>query len=207
MEKEKIFTREELQAMGERTLDLVQAAVEAGDKEAAKKLSKRMYAEFTAMHDLYRDWVTDLLSFIGRRYGDEDLYEVLKQTVGGYTKMMGLRYAGKSTKRKLEMLAAGLRGHLQPLTIEEDDEKFTIIPKICGSGGRLAKEGAYGPPRDFLKIKKAQAMTFDQEDWPVYCSHCHFQNIIPLEPGGSPLFITEPSTEIGEKPCRTYVYK
>lgn len=207
MKKENIFTREELQAMGERTLDLVQAAVEAGDKEEAKRLSRRMYAEFTAMHDLYRDWVTDLLSFIGRRYGDEVLYEALKQTVGGYTKTMGRRYAGKSTKRKLEMLAAGLRGHLQPLTIEEDDEKFTISPKICGSGGRLVKEGAYGPPRDFLKVEKAQPMTFDQEDWPVYCSHCHFQNIIPLEPGGPPLFITEPSTEIGEKTCRIYVYK
>lgn len=207
MSGDRVFTDEELKALGRRTLDLVLSGIEAGDEAAAKKLAQRMYNEFSAMHDLYRDWVTDLLSFIGKRFGDEVLAEALHQTVGGYTERLSGRYGGKSTRRRLEILLAGLRGHLQPFEVEEDDEKFTITPHPCGSGERLIREGAYGPPCNFYKIARPQPMTFDRADFPVYCSHCYFQNIIPADQGGAPLFKTEPSPELGETPCRIYVYK
>ncbi len=207
MSNKKIFTEEELKVMGERTLDLIQSCIDAGDRQTAKALSQRMYNEFLAMHDLYRDWITHLLSFIGKRYGDETLYEALKETVGGYTSRLGDRYADKPIQRKIEILVAGLRGHLQPFKIEEDDEKFTITPQPCGSGGRLIKEDAYGPPCNFLKIEKPQSMTFNRSGFPVYCAHCYFQNISPIEPQGPPLFITEPSQQPGEEPCHIYIYK
>ena len=210
MSSERIFTQEELEAMGMRTLDLLQASIDAGDKEKAKQLSQRMYSEFLGMHDLYRDWITHLLTFIGKRYGDKVLYEALEETVGGSTARLGKRYANKSIRQKIAMLVAGLRGHLQPLKIEEDDEKVTIsgVPGgPCGSGGRLVLDGAYDPPCNFLKIQKAQPMSFNRPDFPVYCAHCHFQNILPTEPGGEPLFITEPADKLGEEPCHMYFYK
>ena len=207
MNKNRVFSQQELESMGARTLDFLQESIEAGDKETAMKLSRRMYNEFSAMHDLYRDWVTDLLTFVGNRLGDDGLYEALKQSVDGYTKNLGNRYADKSIRRKLEILAAGLRGHLQPFEIEEDDEKFTITPKPCGSGERQIEGGGYGPPRNFMKIRKPQPMTFDREDFPVYCAHCFFQNMASPEPGGAPLFVTEPSPRLGERPCRIYIYK
>jgi hypothetical protein len=62
------------------------------------------------------------------------LHDALKETVTGYyTRNLSARYAGKSLRRKVEILVAGFRGHLYPFTIEEDDEKFTIIPEGCGS--------------------------------------------------------------------------
>lgn len=207
MGRERIFTKEELKAMGERTLDLLQASIENGDMEMARKTSQRMYNEFLAMHDLFRDWITDLLTFIGKHYGDEVLYEALKETVGGWIMRLGKRYANKSTRRKIEILMAGLRGHLQPLEIEEDDEKFIIRGQPCGSGGRQVLEGLYEPPCNFLRIQKPQPMTFNRSDFPVYCAHCFFMNIVPPEPGGKPLFIAEPSQKIGEEPCCTYFYK
>ena len=60
MGKEREFTREKLKAMGERTLDLLKDAIKAGEMEKAGKLARRMYNEFSAMHDIYRDWLTDL---------------------------------------------------------------------------------------------------------------------------------------------------
>lgn len=207
MSKERMFAKEELEAMGKRTLDLLQTSIDANDKESAKQLSQRMYNEFLGMHDLYRDWVTDLLTFIGKRYGDEVLHEALKETVGNSTVRLGKRYAGKSPRQKIAMLIAGLRGHLHPLKIDEDDEKVTIIASPCGSGGRLILAGAYDPPTNFLKIQKAQHMTFNRPDFPVYCSHCYIQNISPTEPGGEPLFITEPAEKLGEEPCHMYFYK
>jgi hypothetical protein len=166
-----------------------------------------MYAEFGAMHDLYRDWVTHLLTFIGRRFGDETLHAALEETVGAFTRRLGQRYAGKGTKRKMEILAAGLRGHLQPFEVSEEADQIIITAPVCGSGGRLIKDGGYEPPDGFLKIEKPQPMTFNRPNFPVYCAHCYFQNVSPAEPGGDPLFITEPAEEVGDGPCRVRVPK
>jgi len=204
---DRVFTDEELRALGARTLDLLEAAIDAGDAAGAKALARRMYGEFGGMHDLYRDWITDLLTYIGRRDGDAALADALATTVGRFTTRLGRRYAGKPFRRRVEMLAAGLRGHLQPMTLEEDAEKVTIVMPLCGSGGRLVREGAYDRPDGFLRVHRAQAMTFGREDFPVYCAHCHFQNVSPAVPGGPPLFVTEPAARLGAEPCRCVVPK
>lgn len=206
MGTEKLFTREQLDRMGARTLDLLQECIAKGDKETAGRLSQRMYDEFRAMHDLYRDGITQLLSFIGRGFGDEVLYKSIEELVSGSTRDLNQRYAGKDSRAQFKILIAGLRGHLQPLKIDEDEERFIITVDPCGSGGCLIRDGGYGPSRNFLKIEKAQPMTFNRPDFPVYCAHCHLQNIIP-GPGGKPLFITQPGDQPGKDPCRLYFYK
>lgn len=208
MPGERLFTKQELKEMGTRTLDAITAAIDAGEHEKAKKLSRRMYKEFESMHDLYRDWTTALLSFIYRRYGDQALYDSLKEGCSSWVSALQERYEQiPDVKRRAQMLAGGLRGHLQALEIEEDDEKFTLKTTPCGSGGRLILEGSYEPPKNFAKIKKAQAMTYMIEDLPVYCAHCTFQEIIPIELKGYPLFVTIPPGRLGEEPCTVYLYK
>jgi hypothetical protein len=58
-------------------LTVVTEAIDAGDLEGAKKLARRMYNESLSMHDLYLNWTGATLSFIGKRFGDEALEEVL----------------------------------------------------------------------------------------------------------------------------------
>jgi hypothetical protein len=207
MDHERLFTKEELETMGNRTLDILVKNIENGNIREAKKLAQRMYNEFLGMHDLYRDWITHVFTFIGEQYGDDVLREAMGKTVAGYTQRLGKRYEGKSKRHQIEMLLAGFRGHLQPFEIEEDDEKFIITPKPCGSGGRLIKDGGYDSPCNFLNIKSPQSMTFNREDFPVYCAHCYFQNISPVEPGAKPLFKTKPSEDLGKAPCQIYIYK
>ncbi|RPJ60722.1 MAG: hypothetical protein EHM12_05940 [Dehalococcoidia bacterium] len=105
------------------------------------------------------------------------------------------------------MLTAGLRGHLTPLVIEEDDEKITVMMNPCGSGGRAVIDGSYGPPRNFLKIKKHPLMTLGKENFPAYCCHCPFQDLIPIETTGYPIWVTEPSENPGIEPCKFMLYK
>jgi hypothetical protein len=207
MSAERLFTKEELENMGRRTLDLLIEKLEAGNTAEAGVLAKQMYNEFLGMHDLYRDWLTHVFTFIGKRFGDDTLREAMGETVAGYTQRLGKRYAGKDKRRQIQMLLAGLRGHLQPFEVEEDAEKLTVTPKPCGSGGRQVNDGAYDPPCNFFKIKRPQPMTFNRGDFPAYCAHCYFQNISPLEPGGKPLFETRPSEDLGKTPCKIYIYK
>jgi hypothetical protein len=207
MGEDRLFTKEELEAMGKRTLDLLLESLENGNEKEAKNLAQRMYNEFLGMHDLYRDWITHVFTFIGKRLGDDVLREAMAETVAGYSLRLGKRYGGKRKRRQIEMLIAGFRGHLQPFDIEEDDEKLTITPKPCGIGGRLIRDAGYDPPCNFFKIRRPQPMTFNREDFPAYCAHCYFQNISPMEPGGKPLFKTKPSEDLGKTPCRIYIYK
>ncbi|MDP2953167.1 MAG: hypothetical protein Q8O76_07620 [Chloroflexota bacterium] len=205
----RLFTDQELKEMGTLTLDSINEALDKGDGERARRLAKRMYKEFEAMHDLYCAWVTGLLSFIGRRYGDQVLEESLRESCESWIRPLMDIYAKADPRRRLQMLASGLKGHLQPMTIEEDDEKFTIMMQPCGSGGRLVLGGSYGPPRNFLRIKKPQLITYGQADFPAYCAHCPFQEILPEEWTGAPFIVTfpAPSDKIGKEPCRMYLYK
>lgn len=203
----RLFSQQELQEMGRRTVDLVQEAVDQGDAGRAKGLARRMYKEFLAMHDLYCNWTTALLSFVGRRYGDEALYEALKESMTSWMAPLTDSYAKEDLRRQVEMFAAGLRGHLQPMRIEEDDEKLTVYMEPCGSGGRLVNNGAYEPPRNFLKVKGAHPWTFDRKDFPVYCAHCPFQEIVPIELTGKPWAVTVPAKNLGQEPCQIHFYK
>jgi len=123
MTDQRLFTDEELKALGQRTLDLLKDAIDKGENENAKKLARRMYREFLGMHDLYRDWVTHLLTFIGKRYGDDILGQALQETVSGYTRRLAKHYAAKDTRSKIAILLAGLRGHLQPFDIDDERRK------------------------------------------------------------------------------------
>jgi len=204
---ENVFTTQELKELGQPRQELIQASIDAGEAEKAKKLTRQMHREFLSMHDIYRDWIASLLSFIGRHYGDDAVREALQEYFDILMQPLGLLYSDQSPRRRAQMAAAGLRGHLHAFKVEEDEEKFTFVLHPCGSGGRLALEGKYDPPCNFFKIKEAQQMTFQQQDFPVYCSHCYFQNIEPIKIIGKPLAIVVPPQNIGKEPCHAYLYK
>ncbi|MFC2000606.1 hypothetical protein ACFLXE_07650, partial [Chloroflexota bacterium] len=115
--------------------------------------------------------------------------------------------AEEDHRAKAQLMAHGLRGHLVPMKIEEDDEKFTFEMQPCGSGGRLVLNGYYDPPHSFQKISKAQPMTYGQDDFPIYCTHCAILGILGIEFGEAPLFFIDASDKPGEKPCKIYLYK
>ena len=202
----RIFTEAELKDLGKQTVDLIHEAIDSGDMTRAKKMTQRMYKEFYSMHEGFRDTVTALLSFIGHRFGEEALYDALHEGFSSFAELAKL-YEKVDVRRQVEMLTAGLRGHLTPLIVEEDDEKITVMMNPCGSGGRAIINGSYAPPKSFLKVKKHPIMTLDREDFPVYCCHCPFQDLIPIEATGYPIWVTVPSDDLGKAPCRFIIYK
>ena len=71
MTQNRLFSDQDLKEMGTQTVELVERAIDNGDYEEAKRLARRMYREFSAMHDVYVNWVTAILTFVYNRYGDE----------------------------------------------------------------------------------------------------------------------------------------
>jgi hypothetical protein len=209
MGKKRYFSREKLVQMGTPRLERAIAAINGGEKEKAIKEVQGMFNEFLSMHNILRDWIAAIYSYIYERDGDEALYEVNKAACSYWLKDLMEVYAKADPPRRAQMLAAGYRGHLVPLKVEEDDEKFTLTMLPCGSGGKLATSGAYEPPSKLSRVKRAQPQTYFKESFPVYCTHCAFQEIVPIEKLGYPMFITDPpeGDKIGKENCKVYIYK
>lgn len=208
MSSERVFTDAELKEMGAKTRDLIDEYIDKGDLEKAKRLNHRMYAEWQSMHDLYRDWVTSLLSYIYETYGMQALTEALHRSCTAWFRPIYERIEqADSFRRKVEMFAMGLRGHLQPIDVEEDDEKVCLTMRPCGSGGRLIREGAYGPPKNFSKVRDACPLTFGQTDFPIYCTHTPMLEMLQIEWKGQPRIVCEVPDDIKKGDCTFCVYK
>ncbi len=182
MSGNRLFTDEELREMERRTLDVVQEAIEQGDKQKAKDLVQRMYKEFNHLHDGYMFWATGLLTYIYQNYGIESVEkaERFAHTIEGKTVF---KPPEKTDVRSLVIhLASSLRGHLQPLTIEEDDEKIVLTMKPCGSGERIIELGGY--EAGLARVEEPHRITWGMRDFPIYCVHCPIMETLAFEATG-----------------------
>jgi len=207
MNKKRIFTNKELKEMGTRTLDLVLEAIDAGDREKAKELAQRMYQEFNYLHDGYGIWVTGLQTYIYEKCGIAALEEAERKAHTIEAKIVFKPSEKTDFRSRVEHLVSGLRGHLQPIKIEEDDEKVSITMKPCGSGERIIQKGGYNPEIGLARVKEAHRVTWGMRDFPMYCVHCPVMEALDIERTGdfgSVHFVTSP---IGKESCSFVFYK
>jgi hypothetical protein len=207
MNSKRVFTDEELKEMGTRTLDLLLEVIDDGNKEKAKELANRMYQEFNFLHDGYMFWVSGLLSYIYKNYGIEAVEEAEREAHTIEAKTVFKPPEKTDFRSLVEHRAKGLRGHLQPLTIEEDDEKVSLAMKPCGSGERIIQKGGYLPEVGLSKVKGPHRITWGMKDLPIYCVHCPVTEMLAIENTGDfgvTHFVSEP---ICQESCRFVFYK
>ena len=158
------------------------------------------------------EWITSLLSFVGRELGEEAVERALRTSGDEFIRArrepdgappwdtLPATVRAKAIARA--MVANGGR-----CEVDEDDEKI-VLSFRCGSGGRLIDEGRYevdGGP--YLSMREPAPRTFGRESFPVYCAHCSVNNEIqPVEWGSTPTSIEYPPERAGE-PCVHHVYK
>ena len=204
MLKKRVFTDEEMEEMGALPLDLLNNAIEAGDKEKAKRHAKNMYRESLQMHDMYVDWVAGLMDYIYKNFGENHLYQALKEwrMRNPMTDVRNVDF-----KARVKGLVYSLKGHQMPMKIEEDDEKVSITMQPCGSGQRLVEKGSYGPPCNFAMIHKPHIMTWGMTDFPVYCAHEPVIEQVFIEQLGYLPQVAVPAEKVGSKGCAFCIYK
>ena len=205
MKKNREFTDQELKEMGTRTLDLVLEAIDAGDKAKAKELSNRMYREFQYLHDGYMFWVTGLQTYIYKNYGIDALEEAEREAHTIEGKIVFKPAKKTDVRSRMEHLLAGIRGHLQPIIVEEDDEKFSITMTPCGSGERIIQKGGY--EAGLARVKEPHRTTWGMKDFPIYCVHCPVMGMLDIEKTGDFNFIQIVTDPIGQEGCHFVFYK
>jgi len=182
-------------------------AIEAGDGERARALiDRKERAQYLPLHDRLIRFVAEVFGWVLTEFGPEELYRFHRATAEGQ------RQGFEKWERLLptefaQATAFLLKQHMGDLEVHEDDEKFTILQRPCGSGGRLRLGGAYAGPGALPVVEGSGPLTAGQERFPVYCSHCPVWNsVAPIEWFGRPHWVFEnPSRPDGS--CTLHIYK
>lgn len=179
----------------------IASAVDSGDYPDALARARALHDEALDRHDRGMSRVSALLSWIGRRAGLGGVGAALEEAMSGG--MLG----DASFRERAEALMHFTRVHLQPVPLEEDDEKLTFACTICPSGGRMIAAGHYDAPRDDLVVRGPHPLTYGRDEIPVYCCHEPVMEMDSIRETGVPLFVVEPAERLGFETCKTYLYK
>jgi hypothetical protein len=189
------------------------AAMAAGDVEAALAHLDRAVSRWRTLQDYSINWITSLLSFIGRRLGEDAVEEALRATGDEFVRARRSpgpelpEWKALPAATRAKAIARAMVANFGECEVSEEPDRI-VLSFRCGSGGRLIDEGRYdeqGGP--FLTLSEPGPRTFGRDRLPVYCAHCSINNEIqPVEWGGAPMSIEFPSEGPGGH-CIHHVYK
>lgn len=206
--------------LGASTPEKIVEAIDAGRYEEAKALAMYMVPEGKSLHDLFCDWIWDMLTKTAETQGEEGVYRLLRSTQE--TWMMKRTWKGlskMSVEERVYVNAEVMRSHrcgpkqLGDIEIIEDEHRYSIKMDPCGSGGRMRRgdpvEGTpsrLGPPYNFGATKRGYPWSWGRKNVPYYCIHCAVNEILPIEWGGHPLWVTGYADDASQ-PCCWHFYK
>jgi hypothetical protein len=182
------------------------AAMAAGDGARAAELVDIAVRRWRGLQDYSINWVTSLLSFIGREMGEEAVEQALREFGESFVRpRRGEGWDELPAEARATAVARAMVANFGECEVDEDAEKITLSFR-CGTGGRLIDEGRYDDG-GYLTLTDRSGRTFLRDDLPVYCAHCSVNNEMqPVEWGGAPTTVEHPPQGPGQ-PCVHHVYK
>jgi hypothetical protein len=184
-------------------------AMADGDLEWAAELMDQAVERWRSLQDYSLNWITSLLSFIGRELGEEAVERALRRTGEEFVRPRrdtGVDWAALPAEARAKAVARSMVANFSECDVAEDDEKITLSFH-CGSGGRLLEEGRYEGDNGYLVLREQAPRTFQRDELPVYCAHCSVNNEMQaVEWTGRPMTIETPPTEKGGC-CVHHVYR
>lgn len=203
------LTEDELTSMVTPAWEQARAAMLAGDTETASALLDTAIERWRSLQDYSINWITSLLSFIGRELGEDAVERALRITGDDFVgprRQAATPWESLPASARAKVIARAMVANFATCEVDEDDEKITLS-FACGTGGRLIDEGRYEGDDGYLVLCEPGPRTFMRDTLGVYCAHCSINNEIqPVERGGVPMSIEHPPTTKGA-PCVHHVYK
>jgi hypothetical protein len=206
--------------LGKPTPEAICDAIDEGRLDEAKALSRYMIDEGRSLHALFCDCVWDLLTLFAEEAGEECMIENLKASQSGW--MMYRTWKGflrLSVEERVQVTSEIMRSHYcgpgQDGEIEVVDRgnHFAIVMDPCGSGGRMRRgdpveqsPSRLKSPYKFGKTSKSYPESWGKTGVPYYCIHCAHNEILSMEFGEYPLWVTGYQDD-ANKPCEWRFYK
>jgi hypothetical protein len=189
--------------------DQAKAAIDLGDGDEAKARIDDAVARWRSLQEYSINWVTSLLSYIGRELGEEAVEDALRRSGEDFVRARrsaGPDWDALSAERRARAIAAAMVANFGECEVSEDEDKITLSFR-CGTGGRLIDEGRYDGDGGYLVLHEESGRTFMRDALPVYCAHCSVNNEIqPVEWGSAPVTVEYPPHAPGE-PCVHHIYR
>jgi hypothetical protein len=148
-----------------------------------------------------------LQTFIYKNYGIDAVEKAEREAHTAEAKVVFKPPEKKDLRSRVEHLVGGLRGHLQPIKIEEDDEKICITMQPCGSGERIIQMGGYTPEIGLARVKEPHRITWGMKDFPIYCVHCPVMEALDVEHSGNFNMVHIVKEPISDRSCSFTFYK
>jgi hypothetical protein len=184
-------------------------AMADGDLEWAAELMDRAVGRWRSLQDYSINWITSLLSFIGRELGEEAVEQALRRGGDDFVRARrdtGVDWSALPAAARAKAVARSMVANFSECEVSEDEEKITLKFR-CGTGGRLIDEGRYDGDDGYLVLRERAPRTFQRDELPVYCAHCSVNNEMQaVEWTGRPMTVETPPTEKGGS-CVHHVYR
>ena len=185
------------------------AAMVAGETERAIELVDRAVGQWRGLQDYSINWITSLLSFIGRELGEEAVERALRATGDEFVRPRrdtGVDWNTLPAAARAKVITRSMVANFGTCEVDEDDEKITLSFH-CGSGGRMIDDGRYEGEHAYLTLRERGPRTFMRDELAVYCAHCSVNNEMqPVEWTGHPTTVEHPSSGKGDV-CLHHIYK
>ena len=184
-------------------------AIKAGKTQEALGYLNDVNEQFHKLHDAYSNHLSLLFGTLVETQGDKWYEAFDRKTVFDLFGAKYERWRAMSPEQRVEDICNSQRAHYSEFHVEEDDEKFTVVIRGCGAGGRLVRDGI--AKRQNSITKKAYPWSFNQVGFPYYCSHGYVLNELWKELGLKVELrwgrqYDDQGNQINE-PCKYIVYK
>jgi len=159
-----------------------------------------------AVRNLGIDYAWILLTYIGRRYGDEAVIQALRFR-HKCRPQVAEKMLGMSPIDAIRFKTGIHRVHGSKLTLTEEKDRFVLKLDPCNTGGRMLREGLGKPPVNLGKFRKPYPESWNRAGVSYYCAHCAVHSIMSVEKGAPhPTWIYR-CPESPQDPCYQYYYK
>jgi hypothetical protein len=189
--------------------DQAKVAIDAGDSVTAKARIDDAVARTRSLQEYSINWITSLLSFVGRELGEDAVERALRQSGDEFVRARrgaGAEWDALPAEQRAKAIAFAMVANFGTCEVDEDDEKI-ILSFTCGSGGKLIDDGRYDGDHAYMTLREQSGRTFMRDELWVYCAHCSVNNEIqPVEWGETPTSVEYPPEHPGER-CVHHLYK
>lgn len=198
--------------LGVGTVRVINDLIDQGKTEEAKAMVDYFRTEMLVVHDIYAQYVQDILAFIARAFGEDQVEAAFRGALGTWFAERYEAYNKMSLEERVRLTAEGMRCHLDgperkgDFNLIEEHDRFVFQWDPCGSGGALRRRAA-AQSKEVAAAQEAHSWTWGKKGVCLYCSHCSMVNeILPIENFGYPNRITQYPENPGD-PCTWYIYK